>query len=436
MGKKETHHIKSLQNQDLESLNKIAYETILELETPLGINASGKGDPFAAFFGRDSAITGLKLLRVYKKKPDPSYLRIVRKILKTASRLQGKDINLASGEKPGKIIHEYRKAGYSHLTSEERPWYIYPDKILRNYDTTDSTPLFLILAAEFYDLTQDEKFLKEILSTVEKAFHYAEEFGHKGGKRIFLEYQLHRPAPHGGLVNQGWMDSIDSILIYGEPPKEPVALVEVQGYYFKALKLWAKIYQKIDQKKAEKLKARASELDREFDRVFLNRSEGLYYFDQAIVAQKAEIVEVRSNPGHCLWSAVQNNNGKFESIINNEYIPDVVARLMKPDMFEPNAGIRTLSTKSKFFDPFSYHNGSIWPFDNGLIAEGFENFGFKKEAEQIKNAVLNEISYFGTPVELYCVDKNGVIKEYISERGHHGAHKQAWTAATILDFTT
>jgi len=405
------------------------------LETPLGINASGKDDPFATFFGRDSIITGLKLLRVHKKRPSSAYLRIIRKILKTTSRLQGKEINLASGEKPGKIIHEYREAGYSHLVNEERPWYIYPDKTLRNYDTTDSTPLFLILAAEFYALTEDENFLKEILPTVKKAFDYTKKYGHKGGKRIFLEYQLHRPAPYGGLVNQGWMDSTDSIQIYGEPPKEPIALVEVQGYYFKALKLWAAIFAKIDQGISRELEKRADNLDKEFDRVFLNHTEGLYYFDQAIFSQKAEIIEVRSNPGHCLWAAVQTN-GKFKSIINDEYIPDTIARLMMPDMFEPAAGIRTLSTKSKFFNPRSYHNGSIWPFDNGLITEGFENFGFKKEAEQVKKAVLNAISYFGTPVELYCVEKDGTIKEYISERGHHGAHKQAWTAATILDFTT
>ena len=435
MGKKETHHIKSPQKQDLESLNKVAYETVLELETPLGINASGKGDPFAAFFGRDSAITGLKLLRVYKKKPDAAYPRIVRKILKTASRLQGKEINLASGEKPGKIIHEYREADYSHLVNRERPWYIYPDKTLRNYDTTDSTPLFLILAAEFYNFTKDEVFLQDILPTVKKAFDYLKKFGHKGGKRLFLEYQLHRPEPYGGLVNQGWMDSADSIRIYGEPPKEPIALVEAQGYYFKALKFWAVIYEKIDHDISRELEKRASELDKEFDKVFLNRSEGLYYFDQAIFSQKAEIIEVRSNPGHCLWAAVQTD-GKFKSIINDEYIPNVVARLMMPDMFEPGAGIRTLSTKSKFFGPCSYHNGSIWPFDNGLIAEGFENFGFYKEAEQIKKAVLNAISYFGMPIELYCVENDGKINEYISKHGHRGARKQAWTAATILDFTT
>src|SRR3989344_4728070 len=159
---------KSSGRQTLKSLRELAYESLLQLETPLGINASGQGDRYAAFFGRDSAITCLKLLRVHKKKPDDIFLRIIKKTIETAVRLQGKTINLASGEKPGKIIHEYRQEGYEHLTKNQRPWYIYPDKTLRNYDSVDATPLFLILVAEFFGFTGDTKFLQEILPTVEE----------------------------------------------------------------------------------------------------------------------------------------------------------------------------------------------------------------------------------------------------------------------------
>ena len=119
-----------------------ASQTISELETPLGINASGRDEKYAAFFGRDSMITCLKLLRVYKVKPDNLYLKIAKKTIKTAVSLQGEEVNIRSGEKPGKIIHEYRESGYYHLISKPNPWYIYPDKTLRNYDTTDSTLLF------------------------------------------------------------------------------------------------------------------------------------------------------------------------------------------------------------------------------------------------------------------------------------------------------
>lgn len=422
-------------NNDLKSLFDLAYETIVELETPLGINASGKEDSYAAFFGRDSMITCLKLLRVHRKKPDKIYLRIINNTIKTAVRLQGKTTNLRSGEKPGKIIHEYREKGYYHLISNPNPWYVYPDKTLRNYDTTDSTLLFLILTATYYKATKEESFLKKILPSIEKALNWAEEYGHKGGNKLFVEYKLNRSPYMGGLINQGWMDSQDSLLIYGKPPTEPIALVETQGYYFKALRLWSEIFEGLDKNKANKLKSKADNIKSEFNKLFLMKHQGLFYYAYALFDQKAHILETRSNPGHCLWASVGSNK-KHESIIDDKYISDVVETLMKPDLFTPNGGIRTLTTKSNFFDPCSYHNGSIWPFDNGLIAEGFENYGFKKEARKIKDAVLSAVSQFGTPIELYCVELDGKLKEYTEESGNYGSHNQAWTAATILDFTT
>lgn len=381
-------------------------------------------------------ITGLKLLKVYKKTPEKAYLRIIEKTLKTAARLQGQNVNLNSGEKPGKIIHEYREDGYSHLSRRPYNWYIYPGHTLRNYDSVDATPLFLILAAEYYNTTQDGNLLQNLLPNVKKAFNYLENFSPKRGNKLFLEYQLHRTGNHGGLVNQGWMDSVDSVLINRKPPRQPMALVEVQGYYFKALKLWSSVFKSIDDRGfSVKLDSKANNLKEEFNKLFIMKTHDLYYFAQALFAQEAIILEVRSNPGHCLWAAVENN-GKLESIIEDKYVSDIVKRLMEPDLFTESGGIRTLSSESSFFDPFSYHNGSVWPFDNGIIAEGFDNFGFGREAERIRQAVLRGVNKFATPVELYCVDIDGKIKEYIEKNGHFGAHKQAWTAATILDFTT
>lgn len=429
-----TQH-KSLNKVNKDNLYKLAYKTILELETPYGINASGKSDRFATFFGRDSMITGLKLLKVYKKRKDEIYLRIIRNTLKTAQKLQGKTVNLLSGEEPGKIVHEFRKKGYHHLINKPKPWYLYPDKTIRNYDSVDSTLLYLTLAGEFFNFHKDNKFLKDILPSIELAFQWAENFGHKKYQGEFIQYFLQRPAPYGGLVNQGWMDSPDSLLITGQPPKEPIALVEVQAYYFKALKLWSKIFEQIDPTKAQVLNKKAGDLKEHFNELFLIKTEDLFYYAQAIFGNKAHILERRSNPGHCLWASIESKE-KHESIIEDKYLKDVVKRLMKSDLFSQNGGVRTLTTKSKFFNFCSYHNGSIWPFDNGLIAEGFENFGFLDEAMQIKEAVLKSISHFGTPIELYCVDKKNNLKEYEEEGGHYGSHKQAWTAATILDFVT
>lgn len=437
MANKNHQNHSPLESVKKKVLHQIAYQTIKGLESPYGINASGKEDLFCAFFGRDSMITSLKLLKIHTKKPDSLFLRIIKKTLSTAAKFQGTDKNPASGEEPGKIIHEFRDQGYQHLISGKNPWYVYPDKTLRNYDSVDSTPLFLILAAEFYNLTNDQNFLKEIIPSVTSAFEWIEKYSHKSDdqNKIFVEYLLERQEPYGGLFNQGWMDSTESLFIMGKPAEEPVALVEVQAYYFKALKLWAEIYTKIDSQKSQDCHQKSIHLKKLFNQLFLIKSEGFYYFSQGIFGNKAHIQEIRSNPGHCLWASV-NINGKQESIIEDKFLNDVVQRLMQPDIFEPKAGIRTLSKKSSFFDPFSYHNGSIWPFDNGLIAEGFENFGYTNEAKKIKKAILTSIAYFGTSVELYCADANGKLQEYQDQGGFFGSHQQAWTAATVLDFTT
>ena len=159
-----------LSKSDLDFLRNLAYQAILKMETTYGINASGKEGRFAGFYGRDSMITGLKLLRVFQKKSDQIFLRIIKNTLQTAANLQGKTTNPFSGEEPGKIIHAYKKKGYRRLISLERPWYTYPDKTLRNYDSVDATPLFLILAAEFYNLTDDGVFLKQILPLWEESY--------------------------------------------------------------------------------------------------------------------------------------------------------------------------------------------------------------------------------------------------------------------------
>ena len=162
------------------------------------------------------------------------------------------------------------------------------------------------------------------------------------------------------------------------------------------------------------------------------RTKDLYYFAYAIFSQIAHILSVRSNPGHCLWAAVKTGK-KFESIIEDQYIDDVVNRLMCPDLFVKEGGIRDLSSESKFFDPHSYHNGSIWPFDNGLIAEGFENFGFYRQSRALAKAALAPIKHFGCPIELY-IKKEGQLLEYRSPSGQASCRFQAWSAAAILDF--
>src|SRR5260221_4762122 len=146
------------QKKLLELREKI-YNCIRELETPFGINASGKDGKFGCIFGRDSFITIIKILKTQHLKKDHQLLSLCKKSLLMHVSLQGKQENIQSGEQPGKFIHEYRTDKYENLINRPRPWYVYPDNILRNFDSIDSTPLGLWAIYKFWEVTQDEVFI-------------------------------------------------------------------------------------------------------------------------------------------------------------------------------------------------------------------------------------------------------------------------------------
>ena len=126
----------------MSNLRQIAYNSILELSTGEGINASGKNEVYGCIFGRDSAITILKILHSCQRKRDRKLLEICRRGLLSLINLQGQEVNIESGEEPGKYIHEFRKdTDMERLLSLPKPWFVYPDKTIRNYDSLDSTAL-------------------------------------------------------------------------------------------------------------------------------------------------------------------------------------------------------------------------------------------------------------------------------------------------------
>jgi glycogen debranching enzyme len=120
-----------------------------------------------------------------------------------------------------------------------------------------------------------------------------------------------------------------------------------------------------------------------------------------------------------------------ESILEEKYIPALVMRLLSRDLFVARAGIRTLSSRSLHFDPASYHNGSIWPHDTEMLAEGLENVGYKDEAKRVRMALKRAYQYFKTPIELFVFAK-GKYGEYQNPAGHGACKVQAWSAASLL----
>jgi glycogen debranching enzyme len=158
---------------------------------------------------------------------------------------------------------------------------------------------------------------------------------------------------------------------------------------------------------------------------------------QALDGFKNQLNTVTGNPLLLLW-ATYEKNGKPESIIEENLVPDLVKRAFLPDMFEKDAGIRTMSTKARTYIPGqnSYHNGSFWPKLNGMAHEGLTAWGYQEEAAQLKVATLAPIRHFGQPIELYVKDAQKKYLPYENEEGRQGCYQQAWSAATALDLLT
>ncbi|MES2668315.1 MAG: amylo-alpha-1,6-glucosidase [Patescibacteria group bacterium] len=411
-----------------DELWDIGMNAIKELETEQGILASGREELYGCIFGRDSLITALLLLRVYEKTGDPYLAGLVKNILINLAKLQGREHNRESGEEPGKIIHEFRPERHEHLTrDQEHPWFLYPDGIMRNYDTVDATPLFLMAVEKYYRLTEDEDLLDLLRGNVSDALAWllTTMDDHQDG---LVSYQFHPERTHGGLRVQSWMDSSESVFFEDrdEEPAYTIAPVEVQAYAYRALSVWHLLLAESEPDLSQLLLDRARQLrERFYDHFMLPKGIPAY----AVDGQGRMLTSARSTIGHLLWAGARDD-GSYYSMLAPEDVGRVTERLMKPDLFVPGAGIRTLSSDSSRFAANSYHNGSIWPHDTAMIALGMRDAGFPLEAGQVRDALLSAYEHFGVPLELFTHDNE--LGAYEGPTGQKACQTQAWSAAGLL----
>ncbi len=327
---------------------------------------------FVAPFGREMAFVGLETLLLD--------LRWARAAVSFLARRQGTTDNAFREEQPGKIMHELRRGELAALHAVPHTPY---------YGSVDSTALWLLLVAELAVWTGDLDGFELRESAVEAALAWLDGPGDPDGDG-FVEYERRSRV---GLRNQGWRDSQDAVLHDdGTPAQGPIALAETQGYVYYAKRRLAAVYGQLgDVERAERLTQDAARLKRAFNERFWMEDQG--FFALALDGQKRQVRGVSSTIGHALWSR----------IVGQEHIPDVVRRLMSPDMFT-GWGIRTLSKEARFYNPVSFYNGSVWPFDTALIANGLKKHGYVQEANRLSWGLVEAAAaheYSRLP-EMFC----------------------------------
>jgi len=325
-------------------------------------NLPAAGMPwFMTVFGRDTIITCLQTLLFGPE--------LAWSALEVLAGLQAVEDDPSIDAEPGKIVHELRRG------KAARNWFE------RYYGTVDATPLYLILLSEVWRWTDDAALVRRFKEPALRALAWIDEHGDRDGDG-FVEYERRNET---GLANQSWKDSWDSQRYSdGSLADPPIAPVEAQGYVYDAKRRLAELAREVWRERdlAERLDREADELRARFDEAFWNEDRGGFYV-LALDGDKKQVDSLCSNIGHLLWSG----------IVPPAKVDAVVDRLMGPHLWS-GWGVRTMSDGDGGFNPLSYHNGTVWPHDNSLIAWGLASYSRWPEAQRIIRRMLNAAGHF------------------------------------------
>lgn len=355
---------------------------------------------YACPFGRDSLWTGLMTL--------PLMPRIASGTLRYLANRQADRFDDFVDSEPGKILHEMRTGEMANL--REIPFIPY-------YGTVDATPLFVVLLDRYVRWTGDRDLVEQLWPNAKRALDWVRGPGDLDGDG-FLEYRARNP---GGLTNQGWKDSSDSVFHRdGTLAEGPIALVEAQAYAFAALRAGSRLAEMQGEGALAKELTRASEALRvKFEEAFWCHDRGFYAI--ALDGKKRRCEVISSNPGHALWAGICAED-------RAEKVADV---LLAPAGF-CGWGVRTIADGEARYNPMSYHDGSVWPHDNAILVYGLKRYGLRDAAARVAAAVLDagqQFDDYRIP-ELFC----GFTRHPRAAPTPYpvACRPQAWASATVF----
>ncbi|MCL2428820.1 MAG: amylo-alpha-1,6-glucosidase, partial [Alphaproteobacteria bacterium] len=387
-----------------EILNEAARRSVCDLYMLITDTAQGPypyaGIPwFSTAFGRDALITALQTLWM-----DPA---IARGVLFYLAANQATTTDESADAEPGKILHEVRQGEMAELG--EVPF-------RRYYGSVDATPLFVLLAGAYLDRTGDLSVPRRLWKHIEAALGWIDRYGDRDGDG-FVEY--HR-MNEKGLANQGWKDSHDSVFhADGSLAQGPIALCEVQAYVYGAKRAAARMAAELGMEgRAETLLFEALRLRERIEQSFW--CEEIDSYALALDGDKRPCAVRASNAGHMLLTECARPERA-----------QAVGRQLMSSRFFSGWGVRTVASSERRYNPMSYHNGSVWPHDNALIAMGFGRYGLRTEAARIFEGLFDACAYIDLRrlPELVC----GFPRRRAQGPTFYpvACAPQAWSAATL-----